>query len=194
MTIKAIATSDSKSELIGSFSRVGVQIGGRLYCRWFGFANILAGVTSSAIDITIPSEQRGLADTVGLMIPANSQITRIALFPEGALTLGAATGKLKFASSLAAATVALYVESAAASGGVLAAPTNWVDQINTTSTTVGSSDVTYKLFATDGAAGASAAASTVTATKDTRVLVCIDFINYAPLPLSNQIPKITPKV
>ena len=194
MSIKAIATSDAKSELIGSFARVGVQIGGLLYCRWMGFANILPGVTASVVDITIPSEQRGLPDIVGLMLPANSLIQSIGIHPQGNLTLGAATGKLKLAPALNTATTGLMVESPAAVANTLTAPTNPSIVRTVPSVSVGGADTVFRLFATDGGVGAAAAASTVTATQATRVLVCIDFINYAPFPLANQIPPITPRV
>lgn len=194
MPIRAIATSDSKSEQLGSYARTGVQIGGIQYCRWIGFANVLAGVTASSIDITIPSQQRGLADTVGLVLDARSNIQTIGIYPEGLLNLGTATGKLKFASSLASATNGLFVESAAASGGVLAVPSSPVIQYNQPSVSIGTNDLTFKLYATDGVAGAGAGASTVTATKDTRVIVCVTFTNYTPFPLPNEVPLITPKL
>lgn len=192
MPIKAIATSDAKTEQSGSYSRTGVQIGGVQYCRWIGFANVLAGVTASSLDIIIPSQQRGLADTIGLIIDGRSNIQTIGIQPEGVLILGSSTGKLKFASTLASATTGLYVESAAASAGSLAvAPA--IIQYNQPPLSIGTNDLTFKLYATDGGAGASAGTSTVTAIKDTRVIVTICFTNYTPFPLSNEVPGLTPK-
>ena len=74
----------------------------------------------------------------------------------------------------------MYVESAAASSNILAVPAAAVETLNyDAAVTVGSSDVTYKIFATDGAAAGSAAASTMTVTEDTRIDVEIGFIAAA---------------
>lgn len=194
MPIRAIAPSDAKTEQIGAYARNGIQIGGIQYCHWVGFANILAGMTASSVDITIPSQQRGLPDTLGLLIDGRSNIQSIGIYPEGELTIGAPAGKLKFAASLNAATPGLFVESAAAVAGKLAfAKDAPVIQRNQPAINIGTSDLTFKLFATDGGAGAAAVASTVSATKDTRVIICIDFTNYTPFPLSIEVPGITPK-
>jgi uncharacterized membrane protein len=134
-------------------------------------AYVETGSTAASIAIIRPSRQKGQADGL-LTIPANAEITRVAFKLTGNVTLGAATGKLKLATALNASSADLFVESAAASGGTLAAA-GWVTRDNPldATTTVGSSAVTYRLYATDGAAGASAAASTVTASKRTKVLV-----------------------
>ncbi len=194
MAIRAIATSDTKSEQIGSYARNGVQIGGIQFCHWIGIVNVLAGTNAASLDVIISSEQRGLPDTIGLIIDANSAIQSIGIHPQGDLILGSATGKLKFATALNAANSALYVESAAAVGGTLVKPLLPVIQRNIVPASIGANDVIYKLFATDGGAGAAATASTVTATKDTKIIICIDFINFTPFPLNTEVPPITPKI
>lgn len=194
MTIKAISTADAKSDQIGSYARVGVQIGGIQYCRWMGFALVQPGSVASVLDVIIPSEQRGLPDTVGLMLPANSLIQSIGIHSQGNLTLGAATGKLKLAPALNTATTGLMAESPSAVGGILTMPTQPSITRSVPAATIGASDTVFRLFATDGGVGAAATASTVSATRETRVLVCIDFINYAPFPRGNEIPPATPRV
>lgn len=187
MTIKAIAPSDKKSDMTGSYSREGVQVGGLLYCSWRGYALVKANVLSPSLDIIIPSTQREIPDTTSLIIPANSFITSVMMRNAGNLTLAAATGKLKLAPTLTNSTAVLYTESSAAAANVLAsgnlartfaAPSSF--------TTVGGSDVTYRIFATDGAAGASAAASTVTASVDTKVYVVVSFISHINFPANSE--------
>jgi hypothetical protein len=75
----------------------------------------------------------------------------------------------------------LYVESAAAASNTLAVPAAAVEQLNfDAATTVGSSNVTYRLFATDGGAAGAAAASTMSVTTDTIIDVEIGFITVNP--------------
>lgn len=155
-----------------------------------GVATIPAGTTAASVAVVRPSRQKGQSDGV-MAIPANAEITRVALKLEGDATLGAATGKLKLATALAAATADLYVETAAASGSTLAAD-GWVSNDNAldATTTVGGSDVTYRIYATDGGAAGAAAASTVTATTETKVYVQI--CGYVPLdfPTDESFPEI----
>jgi hypothetical protein len=183
MAVRKISPADKKSDQTGSFSREVIEIGGLYFGSWRGYALVKAGVTAANLDIIIPSEQRGIANTTGLIVDAASFITSVAIKPAADLTLGAATGKLKFAPTLSNATAALYVETAAAASNILTGG-NEVSQNNAPSawTTVGGSDVTYRLFATDGAAGAAAAASTVTATVDTKVFVIVNFVKHIPFP------------
>lgn len=195
MTAVGKSTSDGLSRSIGSYAREGVLIGDRIQCRWHGYATVLAGVTAAALDITIPSQQRGKADTSQLILPANAFITSIGLHPQGALTLGAATGKLKLAATLTAATATLYAETAAAAANVLAKPANAnvTSNLGVTLPSAGGSAVTFKIFATDGGAAGAAAASTVTAAVDTKVLVSIGFIVQAPFPTTDEVGYAAPK-
>jgi hypothetical protein len=183
MAVRKISPADKKSDQTGSFSREALEVGGLYFGSWRGYALVKAGVTAANLDIIIPSEQRGIPNTNGLIVDAVSYITSVMIKPAANLTLGAATGKLKFAPTLANATAALYAETAAAASNILTG--NVVSsQVNAPSawTSVGGSDITYKLFATDGAAGASAAASTVTATVDTNVFVIVNFVKHIVFP------------
>lgn len=155
-----------------------------------GVATIPSGATAASIAVVRPSRQKGQADGI-MTIPANAEITRVALKLEGNATLGAATGKLKLATALNASAADLYVETAAASGGTLAAA-GWVGNDNPldATTTVGATAVTYRIYATDGGAAGAAAASTVTAASDTKVYVQI--CGYVPLgyPSDESFPDI----
>jgi hypothetical protein len=167
-----------------------LPVGDKGFFNLQGVATIPAGTSAASIAVVRPSRQKGQADAV-MTIPANAEITRVALKLTGGATLGAATGKLKLATALTASSADLYVETAAASGGTLAAA-GWVTNDNPldSTTTVGGADVTYRLYATDGAAGGSAAASTITATTDTKVYVQI--CGYVPLdfPTDESFPDI----
>jgi hypothetical protein len=137
-----------------------------------GVAIVPSGSTAASIAIVRPAQEKGASNGT-MTIPANAEITKVAFSVEGAVTIAAATGKLKLAASLAAATADLYVESAAASGGVLAAATVSNHNPLDSTTSVGGTAVTYRIYATDGGAAGAAAASTVTATTDTTVYVQI---------------------
>lgn len=193
MATKTIATSDRGAGVNGSYAREVTRLGKLLYGRWMGYATVKAGTLYNALDIIIPAQQRGVTDTTGLIIDANSRIISVGMAPRGVLTLGAATGKLKFATALAAATPTLYVESAAAVANSLAVAT--VESINgDAAVTVGGSDVTYKIYATDGGVGAAAAASTVTASVDTIIDVEISFWKPAPFPTRLEVGTVAPAV
>lgn len=183
MAVRKISPADKKSDQTGSFSREVLEIGGLYFGSWRGFALLKAGSVYSSLDITFPSEQRGIANATGLMFEPASYITSLKLKPLGPLTMGTINGKMKLASTLVASSQPIYVESAAATsfvipGGFVSqqfnAPAFWNISSN--------GDVTYKLFATDGAAGAAAAASTVTTAVDTKILVVASFVSHAPFP------------
>lgn len=194
MTVRPISPSDTGASVNGSFSRQVIKGGKCQVGLWRGYATVKAGVSYASLNILIPAQQKGVTDTASLVIDANSRIQSVSMRPLGALTLGTSTGKLKFAATLTAATAALYVESAAASSGVLAVAAA-VETINgPLGTTVGSSDVTYKIFATDGVAAGSAAASTVTASVDTKILVEIGFWIPATFPTELEVGKAAPAV
>lgn len=180
MALKVINTCDRQSSE-SSFTETVVTRGMYSYGFWRGFATLKAGVSYASVDIVRPSQHRGTPNNESMLIYANSRITGVRFINRGAITLGAATGKIKLAPTLTNATAALYVESAAAASNVLAVPTAAVEQLNfDAATTVGSSNVTYRLFATDGAAGASAAASTMTVSTDTIIDVEIGFMVVNP--------------
>jgi hypothetical protein len=91
----------------------------------------------------------------------------------GPITLGAGTGTIKLATGATVTTSGLVLNSAAAVSNVVATQSSAVVQNNlATPVTVGSSAATFRLFATDG----SNAASTMTVTTDTRVIVQVCFI------------------
>jgi hypothetical protein len=181
MTVRKISPADKKSDQTGSFSREVLQVGGLYFGSWRGYALLKAGSVYSSLDITIPSEQRGIANTTGLLIEPASYITSLRIKPLGALTMGAIAGKIKLAASLTASSQPLYVES---SSGLVIPAGFLAEQFNPPAswTISNNAAVTYKLFATDGAAGAAAAASTVTAAVDTKILVVVSFVSHAPFP------------
>lgn len=180
MALKAINTSDRLSTDAAFVEQV-VQHGKFMTGFWRGFAILKAGASYASIDITFPSQHRGTANKESALIYANSRIQSVGFINRGAITLGAANGKIKLAATLTAATATLYVESAAASGSVLAVPASAVETLNyDAAVTVGGSDVTYKLFATNGGAAGAVGASTMTVTVDTRIDVEIGFIAAAP--------------
>jgi hypothetical protein len=192
MAVRIIAPSDRGSNLNGSYAREVIRLGTRLHGVWRGYATVKAGVLAANLDIIVPSQQRGVADTATFVLDANTRIESIGFAPRGILTLGAATGKLKLAATLGAATAGIFVESAAAAANSLAIAT--AQTINNPSVTIGGSDLTFKIFATDGGAGGAAAASTVTATKDTIIDVEIGFWLPAPFPTRLQVGTSAPPV
>lgn len=190
MPIRAIATSDTITRAAGGvYTRYAVQIGGVLYGRWYGYGLVTPGGNFSSLDVVIPSQQKGQADTIGLVIEGNSFIQGVGIRPMGNLTLSAAAGKLKFATSLATTTNGLFIETPAASAGTLVAPANASENFNVPPVNIGGADLTYRIFATDGATGA----ATVSATRETRILVCVDFIKKAPFPTDQDVGRPVPK-
>jgi hypothetical protein len=194
MAVKLLSPADKGARVLDSYSRGVIRNGKICNGNWWGYATVLKGASYASLDILIPAQQRGLIDTKSMIIDANSRIIAVGICPRGVLTLGAATGKLKFAPTLASATAALYVETAAAVAGSLAVATA-VETINgPVGTTVGGTDVTYKLFATDGGVGAAAVASTMTATVDTIIDIEISFWVSAPFPTRLEVGKAAPAV
>ena len=180
MALKVINTCDRQTSE-SAFTETVVSRGMYSYGFWRGFATLKAGVSYASVDIIRPSQHRGSPNNESMLIYANSRITGIRMINRGAITLGAATGKIKCAPTLTNATAALYVESAAAASNTLAVPAAAVEQLNfDAATTVGSSNVTYRLFAAAGAAAGAAAASTMSVTADTIIDVEIGFIVVNP--------------
>jgi hypothetical protein len=146
---------------------------------WYGRATVPSSGTVASLDIIRYEPQLDIAGNAAFTVPANALITRIAFHVEGALTLGAATGKIKIATALDDDTAGLYLFSAAASSNTLAANAAgaYTDSgLTVGGVTVGSSAVTFKVFATGGQAAGSDVASTMTATTDTDIIVAIGFI------------------
>lgn len=180
MALKVINTCDRQSSE-SSFTETVVTRGMYSYGFWRGFATLKAGVSYASVDIIRPSQHRGSPDNASMLVYANSRISGVRLINHGAITLGAATGKIKCAPTLANATAALYAETVAAASNILAVPAAAAETLNfDAATTVGSSNVTYRLFATDGAAAGSAAASTMTVATDTIIDVEIGFMVANP--------------
>lgn len=180
MGYKPVNTCDRTSPQ-SAFMEQTVQLGKFQTGFWRGFALLKAGQSYSSVDIIFPSQHRGTPNKTSALIYANTRIQSVGFINRGAITLGAATGKIKLATALAASTATLYVESAAAAANILAVPNAAVETLNwDAAVTVGGSDVTYKLFATDGGAGGAAAASTMTVSTDTYIDVEIGFIAAAP--------------
>lgn len=174
----------------GLIAKQTLPFAGQNFFTWYGIAVVPSGSAAASLSIKVPSQEKGFDDLSTLVIPANSEIISVGFKVTGNVTLGAATGKLKLAPALDASAADLYVESAAAAGGVLSAATALNNNPLDATTTVGGADVTYSIYATDGAAGASAAASTVTATSDTRILVAISGYYPADFPGDNEFPEL----
>lgn len=189
--LNIVNPSDAVESNKGSYRNQAVRLfNGYVAADWYGRVKILSSGTAASYDIPRNEPQLGKSPNAAFIVPANALITRLAFKPLGALTLGAATGKLKLAPTLTNSTSGLYVASDAASGNTLAKPDDWISAYNgTAGVTVGSSDVTFKLFATDGAAAGSEVASTVTASTDTDVLVVISFIARDVFPPDSGIYK-----
>ena len=189
--INEIATCDKLSETHGSYKRQGVLVGDKVFCRWAGYALVQPGVMATELNIVVPSQQRGMANLEYLQTPEGACITSLGIQPLGDLTLAAPTGKLKFtfSSGLATEGPQWFVETDAAVGGVLSMPTQPMMShtylFDATSQVAVAS--TWKIFATDGVAGPSTGASTVTAGEETKVLVSIGFYVPAGFPTEDDI-------
>jgi hypothetical protein len=150
------------------------------YFEWCGRCRITSAATATFNIHRFDSQGRVEANRA-LIVPANTLITSLGFYfddaPDSAnkarnnrsLTHTTAAGKLKLAPTLTTNTAGIFLSSPAASSNVLAnipfstTLTNGV--WNVTPVSVGSSDVTYQLFATDGnATEASSAASSVSVT------------------------------
>lgn len=180
MPIRTIAPSDRGARFNTSYARTVVDLGcGIGTFEWSGYATVPAGSSiATTLDIIIPYQDgKGGQDTVGMVLHPNSFITKVGVRALGALVLGSPTGKLKFASSLTAATATQYVETPAATAFVLNAQAVMANTLNGfgTAASMGSSEVTFRLYATDGGSGAATVASTVQGKdgKEVKVLVTI---------------------
>lgn len=180
-----ISTSDFNTRFDLSYARVGIDMNDHESYRWVGYVDVNAGGSYSSFDIITPSRQKGKPDVPSLIIPANSFITQVSFKPLGNLTMGAAAGKLKLATAIASTTAGLFTESVAASGGTLTKRDAEYAAQNITPVAVGTSDVTYKLFATDG----TTAPSTVSTPdpKKTRILVMVSFIKFCRFPTEIEV-------
>jgi hypothetical protein len=178
---KVINAGDLRVDGANSYSNQAVNLGnGYVSFDWYGRVPLAAGVSYANAHILRYSDQKGKSPRSALIIPANSLITRIGI-KHGALTMGGATDKIKISSAVNTSTSGLYLLSAAASSNALAAITSWIYQNNgDAAVSVGSSDLTLKLFATDGnGTVGSQAASTMTSTAAQDILVRI--CGIAPL-------------
>lgn len=147
-----------------------LRLGGKEFFEWRGIAKIAAGASYASVDIKLPSGEKGFDDVSSLVIPADSQITRIAFKTGGPITIdGTATGTLKIATAATVTTAGLFAESAAAASNVVAAATVEEDYPLDGTVSVGGADVTYKLFATTGVD----VADTMSVSSDTLVYVTI---------------------
>lgn len=170
----------------GLSAKQTLRLGTKEFFEWRGIAKVVPGASYASLDIKIPSNEKGFDDVSSLVIPANTEIVRVAFKCSGNLTIGAATGKLKLATAVNASAADLYVESAAASGGTLTAATVTNDNPLDATTTVGGTDVTYKIYATDGGAAGAAVASTVAASTETLIYVVISGYYPAPFPVDRE--------
>lgn len=184
MSFRVISPSD-KSASDGSWSNEAVRVGdGMIAFDWKGWVKLKAGTAANTFPIYRFDPQRGVAPKTALVIPANSFITKMGFFfcdPSNVdktftVTNATSAGKIKLASGITVNTSGLFCNSAAASSGTHAhipftAPAR---QVNITPVTVGSSDITLRLFGSDGnATEGSAALSNLTVTVDTLIAVFV---------------------
>lgn len=180
-----ISTSDFNTRFDLSYARVGIDMNDHESYRWVGYVDVNAGGSYSSFDIITPSRQKGKPDVPSLIIPANSFIKQVSFKPLGNLTMGSAAGRLKLATAIGVTTPGLFVESVAAAGGTLPFREAEYATQNITPVAVGASDVTFKLFATDGTTGASTV-STPDA-KRTRILVMVSFVKFCRFPTEIEV-------
>lgn len=175
----------------GSFARMGQDCGGRMFCDWNGYALIPSGSTLAAASIISPRQERG-TNATELIIPAGAKIFYLGIQTLGDLTIGAATGRLKLADTVAQATAGSFAVTGAAVGGTLAKMANPVFIANDEADMpVIAADTTFKIFADTGAN----AASTVTSagTDPVKVLAAIRFYLPAPFPTEGEVGEGAPE-
>lgn len=193
MAVSIVNPSDAVEAQRGSYKDQAVRnFNGSASALWYGRATVLSTGTTASLDIVRYEPQLDFEGNTAFVVPANSLIHRIAFFVNGVLTLGAATGKIKVAPTLTNSTAGLYLFSAAASSNALAANTgiDYTDSgFSQAGVTVGSSDVTFKVFATSGAAAGSDVASTFTAATNTDIIVAIAFTTPDRLIAPTQVFK-----
>lgn len=191
--VNIVNPSDAVEAQRGSYKDQAVRnFDGSASALWYGRATVPSTGSVASLSIVRYEPQLDIAGNAAFTIPANSLITRIAFHVSGAVTLGAATGKLKLAPTIASNTAGHYVFSPAAVSNTLAA--NAAYEYNDSGytaggVTVGNADVTFKIFATGGQAAGSDVASTVTATKDTDIIVAVGFITPDRLLQPSQVFK-----
>jgi hypothetical protein len=152
-----------------------LALGGKEFFTYRGIAKIEPGASYASVAIKLPSGEKGFDDVANLVVPANSEILSIKFKTGGAITIdGTATGTLKVATAATVTTADLIAESSAATSNVVAAETVINDNPIDSTTTVGGSAVTYKLFATDG----SNVADTMSVSAET--LVYVEICGYYP--------------
>lgn len=156
MGINIISTADPRSPLQGSFKENVVQVGSYGFFEWYGIAKLEAGVRYSSLDLKCSSSHRGRANKQALVAPANSAITFVGLYLPTDIKVVTDTtgGVLKLATSLTASSATQYVVTAGASGGTIAKHASEANAVVTrtlpaSAVTVGSSDVTFKIYGVD---------------------------------------------
>jgi hypothetical protein len=190
--------SDTNAGMLegGAFKNQAIRLGGFGFFEWLGKATVPSTGAIASLNIRRPPPMKGQSAVSALIIPANTTLTRLAFLPLGEITLGAATGKIKLSATLTNTTY--QATSAAASSSVLAVPASEIESSSTglrslTGVNIGTSEVTLKIFATDGAS-AGEAASTMTATTDTDILVYVAGYCRVPFPSSESFLKDPPVI
>lgn len=177
MAIRLIASADRGARFDGSYSRNVCDLNcGIGTFEWCGYILVPAGSSASSLDVIIPfRDNRSSPETVGMVLEADTHITKLSLQVLGELQMGSAAGRLKLAQTIGEANQSQFVQSGAATAGKLTPAGFARRQANSLATAIstGPNPVTLKVFATDGGAGAAAAPSTVTATKETKVLITV---------------------
>lgn len=192
------APGDQSGSPLGSFTRELINIGGTKYAQWEGFATVPAstGVAAASLAITTASPQRTQSSLLQMTIPAGAYIKSVSFRVPTAVTLGAATGKLKLAGGIQDGAT-LSASSAAAVSNALAATTDPVRTYNpaVSSTELLGSDTEFRIFATDGAAVGSEAASTVisSTTEEIKIIVAIAFEIPGDFPTLEQVLELPPE-
>lgn len=188
--IQTISPADKGFNYSGSFARNGMRLGAYTNWHWCGVCIVPAAAVVAELDVISASQSRSQADRVGLVIPPASVVQYLSIQTMGAITLGVAAGKLKFAPALASADATQFVESLAATGTNLPADTVAQEKLNLLGTgTLINANTTWKLFATNGGAGAAATASTMRAAgnRDVRVIVSIGGYTFPSPPTSGDV-------
>lgn len=200
--VQKMMPSDSKSEDIQSFARQGTVFGDKVFCRWNGFAEITPGSSYASLNILTPSQQKTVNNKTKLTLPAGATITSCGFRPLNNVVLNASGDKLKLAVAQTSEDSASYVALSSAVTGdkVLVSSSSFystkVGLNEATKPTVASADseVTFQVFAVDGNSDASANASTLTASSDTKVLVSVGFYVPNDFPTENDIGYKAPEV
>ncbi len=198
MAVRTIASADRGARFDGSYSRNVCDLNcGIGTFEWTGYCLVPGGTSmASSLDVIVPfRDGKGGKDVIGMTMEPTSFITKIGLQLLGEVTMGSATGRLKLAATINEASQPMYVESGAAVAGKLSPAGFMRKQFNNLATApnTGANPITFKLFATDGGAGAAAAPSTVTAATETKVLITICGYLYLIDPTEQDIGFSSPR-